>query len=388
MGKHCGKSSPAHCFAGSRGGLNGMPGLTYRFLAACIREDDVEIRRCVSSAGWDWTATIRIACDEGLLPSLNSHLAAFGAQEDEILQLLGEVETSNRKRNKVVVDEIRYAVSVLNEVGIEPVVLKGAAYLAAGIYKDPATRYLGDIDVLIPRSQMDAAVSVLTSADYRLDTTDPFGEYRHHCPPLSRSGGPSIELHRSLGLGICSRLLPAGEVIEKSRPHDYGGVVARIPCPEHLVTHLVMHSQLLHSYTERIWPPLRALGDLYAIQSCYGATLDWATIRERFERWGYGGLLALHLRQAAESLGVKAFVKFELTPSVRVRWMRRSLLRQVPTLRYVDPVYMLSTLLGKRLLILNHLIKTRSGWKHLRGQISTLEVYSRLWIDLIEGRGR
>jgi hypothetical protein len=364
-----------------------MPSEIYNVLIACIRGDAEDIHKRVQATGWNWMTLLATASEEGLLPLLNSCRAAFGNPSDEIVQFLGEVEASNFARNSMLADEVAHVALLLNRRGIEPVLLKGAAYLAVGIYANPATRYTGDVDMLIPETRLADAVAALTEDGYVADDDDPFGEFRHHYRPLARPGRPPIELHHCLGLGLCARLLSAGEVIAQSRPHNCDGAAVRVPCPEHLAIHLVMHSQLLHAYTERIWPPLRALGDLLALNRFYGEALDWRAIGERFRRHGEYSLFALHLKQVAISIG-EPIVELQWTPAIEFGWTRRKVLRRFPLLRYLDPIYMFATLLGRRFLILQNLLKTRGGWKHLSNRIAEPHIYLRLWTDFVEGRGR
>jgi hypothetical protein len=130
------------------------------------------------------------------------------------------------------------------------------------------------------------------------------------------------------------------------------------------------------------------MSDLFALHSRYGKTLDWDAIGNRFRRFGLLGVLTLHLRQVEESLGVATFSRCRLTPSTRLRWMRRQFLRRFPTFRYADPIYMTATILGRRLLMLRNVVKTPTGRKHLAARIATPDIYSRFWTDLLEGRGR
>ena len=60
----------------------------------------------------------------------------------EIAGFLLAVESANRERNQAIVSELKAAVALLNGVGIQPVLLKGLAYLKAGVYEDLGHRYL------------------------------------------------------------------------------------------------------------------------------------------------------------------------------------------------------------------------------------------------------
>jgi hypothetical protein len=304
----------------------------------------------------------------------------------EISDLLKAVLSLNRERNDHIWHELKVCVQLLNEIGIHPVLLKGAAYMACGLYSEPGARYLQDVDLLLPETQLHKAVEYLLANGYAIDETDTFGRFRHHHPQLNR-GSVSIELHHKLGLGSCHSILPAKEVIECSTFAELDGVRLRVPSPTHLAMHLVMHSQLLHPYNERIWPPLRALYDLVQLQQRFGPSIQWAVVRERFRGAGQDGLLLLHLLDARDALGFKLPFPGGITLLTRLRQFRRSILRHLPTLRYLDPVYMFSTLFTRRLRVMRNVLATPGGARHLVSKLFAPGIYQRLFLDVIEGRG-
>ena len=203
-------------------------------------------------------------CPRSLRAFRNSAWAAW--YPIEVTDLLAAVDSLNAERNQVIVNEMHTVCKLLNGGGIEPVLLKGAAYLAAGVYRNHAARYLGDIDLLIPAAQIQSASNLLGRNGYRQDESDQFAGFRHHHPPLRRPGSVFIELHHSVGMGPCASLLPADEIFLESGAYDLGGVQVKLPAPNQLAIHLIAHSQIQHSYNERIWPPLRAMYDLALLQ--------------------------------------------------------------------------------------------------------------------------
>ncbi len=257
-----------------------------------------------------------------------------------------------------------------------------------GAYTNPAARYLLDVDLLIPEAQLQTAVETLMRNGFERDDTDQFGRFRHHHPPLRRPGSVAFELHRSLGMGPCASLLPAREVIEQSVPFDLDGAKVRLPSPEHLMTHLIMHSQMQHPYNERIWPPLRALYDLVLLDRHFASVLTWPAIEQRFRRAGRYALFALHLLQVRDSLDLELPVPICLTLFTRLRWLRRRLIRRMPSLRYLDPIYMFSTVLTRRLRLCKNVLSTPGGWKYLTAHLFNLSLYQRFLTDVVEGRGR
>ena len=362
----------------------------YQFLYACLRHDG-NAARSIGKSLQDWEQVLRLATDERLLPLLHSltHELELGPIVcPEVADFLFAVEDLNHERNNHILSEVKFAARLLNDVGIQPVLLKGVAYIMMGVYPNKGARYLVDIDILISEVQLQAAIEVLIRNGFEIDRSDQFGYFRHHHPPMRRPGYGFIEIHHSLCLGKSASMLPAREVIARSVPFDLDGVRVRVPRPEDLFTHLVMHSQIQHPYNERIWPPLRALYDLDLVLRCFQDVIDWNCIEKRFRKAGKYGVLVLHLLQVKESLGVDVPFPVQVSGLTRLRWFRRQLLRRLPGLRYADPIYMFSTVLVRRLRILRSMLGKPNGLTHLFKQLLTGGVYRRFVTDVVEGRGR
>ena len=339
----------------------------------------------------NWESLIRMAEEERVLPALYARLDELGVSSllpTEVADFLCAVEELNLERNRAILAELATAASLLNEVGIEPVLLKGAAYCLSGVYAKPAMRYLIDVDLLIAESQLSIGTEVLMQNGFEWDQSDRLGRFRHHHPPLRRAGSVHFELHHSLGMGSCRSLLPSSEVLEQSVCCEFGGARVRMPSPDHLVTHLIMHSQIQHPYNERIWPPLRAMIDLVFIRHRFDSEIDWLRIEQRFRKAGKSGVLAMHLLQVRDVLGAETPFPIRLTGLTRLRWLRRRLLRTLPALRFLDPIYMYSTVLVRRLRLLRNALDVPGGWRHIVRELLAPGIYRRFVIDLIEGRGR
>jgi len=361
----------------------------HRFLCNCFRSDHAGARDLALAPSWSWERLFQRANDESVLPAL-AWAAKAGldiSAPHDVADFLSAVLVLNRERNRWIWDELRTTIGLLNEIGIEPVLLKGAAYLADGVYCDAGARYLVDLDLLLPEAQLNNGFQHLVENGFSYDTADRFGQFRHHYPPLQRASVP-IELHHGLGFGPCASILPASEIIENARPIELDGLRAHIPSPTHLVTHLVMHSQIHHPYNERIWPPLRAMLDLAELQRHHSSSIAWAEVARRFENAGQGTLFRLHLIDLGEALGIEPPVERRFTPLMRIRRLRRHLLRQFPSVRYCDPLYMFSAVCLRRVRVVRNVLAARGGLNCLVNQLLAWGVYQRFLLDILEGRGR
>lgn len=364
-----------------------------RFLVACLdgSPDRLSGFPAIASgaAQFPWEGLISAAATELLLPALHQRLREIGVNPPaEVSEFLAQVEDLNRERNAQIRGEAWAVAGLLNRIGIEPVVLKGTALLLTDAYPTPGCRYLRDLDILVPRAQMGAAVAVLERDGYEADTRDAMGRFRHHYPQLQRppaqdgfSSAP-VELHYSLGPGVSGKLLTGEDLLRDSYVKEWNGVRIRVPSPEHLVTHLILHSQLRHCYSERIFPPLRAIYDLVMLNRHFGSRLDWEEVRRRFRTHRREPTLLLHLLQARETLGMPLPFSFELGGIGQVRWIRRRALNRWPVLRFVDPVYVVSSSLSRRMRFLRSVVAVPGGWKHAARMLVRSGFYRRLLADI------
>jgi hypothetical protein len=340
-----------------------------------------------------WPDLVRHASGELLLPSLAEQIrfqGLAGSIPDEVLQCLAGAEALNAERNRLFIGEAVNAGKLLNRIGIQPVALKGLAYLIAGVYPNLGSRYLADIDFLVPAAELSRAVAQLRDHGYRENESDLLSSLRHHHPGVGRPGLPQIEIHNRVGLGVCDRLLPASAILKGAKLFTLDGARFLIPSPTHLVSHLILHSQLAHPYSQRIFPPLRAQYDLARLQARFGRDIDWISLAQAFSRAGESSTLALHLLQAKHDIG------FEIPESLltadsgslpnfgflnRIRWRRRLLLNRHPWIRLVDPIYVCMSLLSRRLRLLPAILSQPASWIPLVRRLTRVEFYSNLFSD-------
>ena len=336
-------------------------------------------------AAFTWDSVLRLAMQEAVLPAIGWCMHELGCEANipqEISTFLVEVERLNAERNEAIMRETSYAVGLLNEIGICPVLLKGPACIAAGVYPNVGARYMEDADLLIAEDEIAPALSALARHGFVSDTTDPLQAYRHHAPPMQRPASVSIELHHSLVTGKYASLLPASEVLQSALPCDLGGVNVRVPSPEHLASHVILHSQIRHSYNERIWPSLRSIFDLVLIDRRFRHQIDWKMIERRFKAAGQHGVFVLYVMQAADELGWALPLSPRRGLLLTLRQARRELLRTVPQFRFADPIYIARTALQVRGRTLSQILGTRHGWRTLLEVLKTRGPYVHVLSDI------
>ena len=141
------------------------------------------------------------------------------------------VHAENDRRNHALRRQLGQAAVSLNEVGIEPLLLKGAVRLVDGLYPDLGWRFMHDLDLLIPPDRLGQAVACLESLGYCFTRDAAELPLQHrHLPPLTHDDAVAVvELHTNLL--DPEEMLPAEHVLARSRLVDLDGARVRVPEP-------------------------------------------------------------------------------------------------------------------------------------------------------------
>jgi hypothetical protein len=192
------------------------------------------------------------------------------------------------------------AARALAPLGLEPILLKGAAYAAAGLEAGRG-RMIGDLDILVPRDRLDEAEAALLDAGWEWVKPDPYDDayYRqwmHELPPLiHRERDRMIDVHHTI-LPLTARPKPdAAELVAESV--GVGGGL-RVLSPEDRVCHAVAHLFADGDLSG-------GLRNLWDVRCLLGEMGDEAALERRAARHGLGAHLARARRLADHVFGAR-----------------------------------------------------------------------------------
>lgn len=153
----------------------------------------------------DWDLLIRQARRANLIArlavALESQLDALPAAPVRHLRAALLIARRQRIATRWEAECIRRA---LGPLGIQPILLKGAAYLLSDL---PAARgrLFGDVDLLVPKAQIDAAEAGLIAAGWAFDAELSaydgryYRQWMHEIPPLyHQQRDTALDLHHSI----------------------------------------------------------------------------------------------------------------------------------------------------------------------------------------------
>jgi hypothetical protein len=357
--------------------------LAARVLAERLRgvEPSAELQTALCDRHTDWKEVVGQASEHFVLAAFAAamrDLNLAGALEPELRGFLAAVHAANEERNGELYRQLAEVVAKLNRIGIEPVLLKGAARLVDGLYPDLGWRMMWDLDVLVSQIRLANVVVALRELGYapKSESTT----IKHHYPALAHPHHPAlVELHGELlEEPRQRRLLNAVELIEASRPIVFDSRRARLPSVEHQIFHLVGHCQVHHSGHAMGRVALRDRLEAAALLRRSADSMRWQSIFDRFTAAGYRRPLLTFLLSLDDAGFGPAPVAARLDFLTRLQGQRVSLQARSPAAMWINlRVINCATLLkgmvtrrGERRATLDLLVRktgqrTREVLKHL-----------------------
>jgi hypothetical protein len=249
-------------------------------------QDWVEIEAAARGQGLTLLTYDRLSRVNSLVPT-----AVQGRLRDAYLKATA--------RNMVMLHHGGAVLNALCDRGLEVIVLKGL-YLAEAVYTGIGLRTFGDVDLLLRRSDLSAALDVMRNLGYELSTwydpDDPNRDIKH-VPPLMKKGAPIVELHWTILEEDEPFAIGVEGMWARSVPAEIAGASVRGLSVEDLLLHLSLHL----TYQHRLAIGVRNLYDIDAVIRRGG--VDWTRLVTTAREWGAERVTWLTLRLLQEIAG-------------------------------------------------------------------------------------
>lgn len=254
------------------------------------------LREPAAVAGWPSarrSLLVRQARAAGLLGRLAPAFAT--GDQPEQLQARAHVSAAMRvteAQRREIRREAAFIARALAPLGVPVVLLKGAAYVVADL-PPAAGRVFSDIDILLPRSHLKDAESLLMLAGWMVTPQSPYDqrfyrEWMHELPPMEHvHRRTTLDVHHTIA-PLTGRLKPQASALLQDAVPVPGIDGIRVLAPAdmvlHSITHLFSNDELSHG--------LRDLSDIDQLLRHFSADLQfWATLVARAELHGLSRLL-------------------------------------------------------------------------------------------------
>ena len=239
----------------------------------------------------DWDLLIRVARRVRLLGRLEADLSSLGLLGSIPVKAADHLRASRnviQHRKTLVTWEINRILWALKGVEAPIILLKGAAYLMAGLPPAPG-RLFADVDLLTPEDRVIEIESRLVSKGWYMMEIDPYDDryYRvwmHEIPPLRhQERGTEIDIHHRI-LPRTSRLKPDPSLLIEDA-QALADPRLRILAPTDMVLHALVHLFLEGDPVEGL--RLRDLLDVHLLLRHFGQEPGfWEGLVPRARRLG------------------------------------------------------------------------------------------------------
>ncbi len=250
-----------------------------------------------------WDEVLELALAHGVAPLLHRALqasAVFDRVPEHIRDRLGQERRRTGMLNMRKYGEFRRIAQVLRERDIPLIALKGL-HLADLVYRDIGLRPMSDLDVLVPRAEVERALAALHTIDYGFEqdvSGAAAGMLATKCNIglLHRRLGLSLEVHWTLAEPVDCYAPPMDEVWGGARAGRLGDADVQIMSPEFVLLHVCAHLACNHAFGF----DLRGLCDIAEISK---REIDWMLLVAHGRQHGWTRGVAAALRLAHEELG-------------------------------------------------------------------------------------
>lgn len=244
----------------------------------------------------DWAGLIAAARAERLDGSLACRLEGLPLP-DPVARIMADARAAAEEARRSALWEVEMARRAIAPLGAPVILLKGAAYAAAGLDAARA-RAIGDLDILTPRADLDRVEAALIDAGWEWAKPDPYDDayYRrwmHELPPLIHAERDRmIDVHHTI-LPLTARPKPDAGALIAARV-DLGEGLAAL-CAEDMLVHAAAHLLAdgdLSGGLRNLWDIDRLLREHGAVDGY------WARLDERARLHGLSTAVARALRLA------------------------------------------------------------------------------------------
>ena len=243
-----------------------------------------------AGSAWEWEALLGQARQTALIGRLALQLNRAGLLDQVPQRPRAHLQAALRviaRQQREITWEVECIERALQQVDTPVVLLKGAAYLIAGL--PPSTgRLFSDVDIMVARHQLPAVESALFAAGWLSEARDAYTNryYRtwmHELPPMRHvRRGTTIDVHHSISPPTSRFAVDGSRLLARLAP---------VPGKERLFTlsreDLVLHSAT-HLFMEgELWHGLRDLLDINDLVLAFSTDTDfWEKLLQRAAELG------------------------------------------------------------------------------------------------------
>jgi hypothetical protein len=279
-------------------------------LVACARArihtDELDrVRELAQTENLNWELLLKTAADHGVIPILNHSLqrACPDVIPPLIRDRLQRRVQGNAWNNLLMMRELMKLLASMEAQQIRVLPYKGPT-LAMIAYGDLSMRQCGDLDILVPKRDIDRAKAILEAHSYRRDSNwDAASEaarvelaHEYDYVYVRKDPAVMVELHWQVMGKLFSFDPDPDDLWTRAAPQLIAGASVRMLEPEDLILILCAHGM------KHFWSRLGWLCDI-AEYIRNGPAVDWKKLLHRADELRAGGMTLLGLTLIHRVLG-------------------------------------------------------------------------------------
>lgn len=243
----------------------------------------------------------------GIAPCLYYRLREIGGLGRLLPEVAREWATAYVRSGIAATQRTRELGAVLTalEAANIPVILLKGMHLALGFYENPALRPMTDIDLLVPRRDLEQVVAILPGLGTGFTFGEPFDleqvcASQPHLPICYKPllPGSRIEFHWHIEDPKFPHAIDLDGLWERARPFSALGREVLGLCPEDVILTTCLHV-VRHQFYHYL---LRAICDINVVCRRHIGELDWCALTDRAIRWRAADEVYLVLELARRTL--------------------------------------------------------------------------------------
>jgi len=191
----------------------------------------------------DWMSLLGLANETLTTTALMEFVTRFEDQiPEDVCRYIREMFERNVARNDRLAAQLAETVAAMNDRGVTPVLLKGAAMLATAARPHWGSRLMSDLDIMVSPDQIDATLDALFALGYSEHFLAPPDGGKWYMELKRPSDVGMVDLHRALP-GPAFFYRPSGDVKQHCKMMPVGRGRAYIPSATYQALILTIHDQ-------------------------------------------------------------------------------------------------------------------------------------------------
>jgi len=246
-----------------------------------------------------WFVSLR---KDGLLPLLPLDLQTY-------LKHLHQANTERQDAFRKAAIEI---VSILDDIDVPLILLKGVATFCDDLYQDPGARMMGDLDFLVKVQHIEQVRNILLRHGYD-EQADCFGNSSgffnsnapHHLPRFVKPGTPVVvEMHFQTARGQAGRVLPTYLSWTNKKSITWVGLNPFVLIPTYRLLHNTVHALVPFKEYQNSIISLSHLAEFAYLVHRYSPVIEWREWLVRGAKQGLNRQFRIYLTLANSLMGM------------------------------------------------------------------------------------